>query len=300
MLPHKLGRLGVAAACALALSLPLCPACASVRAEHAQTVATAGVAWARAMEAVLVLAEETAVDADSARALSESEGLTRDARRQVLDRHEGIAVLVADMERLRRHGKLLGRYFEALHGLTETDADARARDAAVQAASAATDLGKELAGSTLLTASERELLGKSTGLAVRGVREAALGRELEARGAVIETELELQEALLAALRRTIRVDSASLRQLAAERDVAGPFVNGSIADPRGWISFRRSLVLPPATVEALADAADAASRVRTAWAALVSGRFDAAAWSSVLADADTLVALVKSLQEVRR
>ena len=300
MLPHKLGRLGVAAACALALSLPLCPACASVRAEHAQTVATAGMAWARAMDAVLVLAEETAVDADSARALSESEGLTRDARRQVLDRHEGIAALVADLERLRRHGKLLGRYFEALHGLTETDADARARDAAVQAASAATDLGKELAGSTLLTASERELLGKSTGLAVRGVREAALARELEARGAVIGTELELQEALLAALRRTIRVDSASLRQLAAERDVAGPFVNGSIADARGWISFRRSLVLPPATVEALADAADAASRVRTAWAALVSGRFDAAAWSSVLADADTLVALVRSVQEVRR
>jgi hypothetical protein len=300
MLPHKLGRLGVAAACALALSLPLCPACASVRAEHAQTVATAGMAWARAMDAVLVLAEETAVDADSARALSESEGLTRDARRQVLDRHEGIAALVADIERLRRHGKLLGRYFEALHGLTESDADARARDAAVQAASAATDLGKELAGSTLLTASERELLGKSTGLAVRGVREAALARELEARGAVIGTQLELQEALLAALRRTIRVDSASLRQLAAERDVAGPFVNGSIADPRGWISFRRSLVLPPATVEALADAADAASRVRTAWAALVSGRFDAAAWSSVLADADTLVALVRSLQEVRR
>ena len=300
MLPHKLGRLGVAAACALALSLPLCPACASVRAEHAQTVATAGMAWARAMDAVLVLAEETAVDADSARALSESEGLTRDARRQVLDRHERIAALVADMERLRRHGKLLGRYFEALHGLTETDADARARDAAVQAASAATDLGKELAGSTLLTASERELLGKSTGLAVRGVREAALARELEARGAVIGTELELQEALLAALRRTIRVDSASLRQLAAERDVAGPFVNGSIADARGWISFRRSLVLPPATVEALADAADAASRVRTAWAALVSGRFDAAAWSSVLADADTLVAFVRSVQEVRR
>jgi len=257
-------------------------------------------AWARAMDAVLVLAEETAVDADSARALSESEGLTRDARRQVLDRHEGIAALVADMERLRRHGKLLGRYFEALHGLTETDADARARDAAVRAASAAAELGKELAGSTLLTASERELLGKSTGLAVRGVREAALARELEARGATIETELELQEALLAALRRTIRVDSASLRQLAAERDVAGPFVNGSISDARGWISFRRSLVLPPATVEALADAADAASRVRSAWAALVSGRFDAAAWSSVLADAETLVALVRSVQEVRR
>jgi hypothetical protein len=300
MLHHKLGRVGVAAPCALALLLSVSSACASVRAEHAQTVATAGMAWARAMDAVLVLAEETAVDADSARALSESEGLTRDARRQVLDRHEGIAALVADMERLRRHGKLLGRYFEALHGLTETDADARARDAAVQAASAATDLGKELAGSTLLTASERELLGKSTGLAVRGVREAALARELEARGAIIEKELELQEALLAALRRTIRVDSASLRQLAAERDVAGPFVNGSIADPRGWISFRRSLVLPPATVEALADASDAASRVRTAWAALVSGRFDAAAWSAVLADADTLVALVRSVQEVRR
>ncbi|HEY6051171.1 MAG TPA: hypothetical protein VIZ58_07970, partial [Thermoanaerobaculia bacterium] len=191
--------------------------CASVRADHSRTVATAGAAWARAMDSVLVLAEETAVDADSARALSESGGLARDARRQVLERHEGIAALVADLERLRRHTRILGRYFDALHSLTETDADTRAREAAAQAASAASDLGRELTGSTLLTPSERDLLGKSAGYAVRGVREAALGRELEARGQSIEQELALEQALLVALRRNIRVDSASLRELAGER-----------------------------------------------------------------------------------
>jgi len=274
--------------------------CASVRADHSRTVATAGAAWARAMDAVLVLAEETAVDADSARALSESGGLARDARRQVLERHQGIAALVADLERLRRHTRLLGRYFDALHELTETDADVRAREAAARAAAAASDLGRELTGSTLLTAPERDLIGKSAGYAVRGVREAALARELEARGPAIEGELALEQALLVALRRNIRVDSASLRELADERDVAGPFVNGAISDPRGWISIRRSLVLPAPAVESLGDAADAASRVRGAWAALVSGRFDGSAWSAVLADAETLTDLVRSVREARR
>jgi hypothetical protein len=252
------------------------------------------------MDAVLVLAEETAVDADSARALSESGGLARDARRQVLERHEGIAALVADLERLRRHTRVLGRYFDALHALTETDADTRAREAAAQAAAAASDLGRELTGSTLLTASERDLIGKTAGYAARGAREAALAKELETRGPAIEAELALEQALLVALRRNIRVDSASLRELAGERDVAGPFVNGAITDARGWISMRRSLVLPAPAVEALGDAADAASRVRGAWAALVSGRFDGAAWSAVRADAETLLDFVRSVREARR
>jgi hypothetical protein len=284
----------------LEASLLLSLGCASVRTDHARTVATAGAASARAMDAVLVLAEETAVDADSARALSESGGLARDSRRQVLERHEGITALVADLERLRRHTKLLGRYFDALHSLTETEGDVRAREAAAQAASAASDLGRELSGSTLLTASERELLGRSAGLAARGAREAALTRELEAHGAAIEQELALQQALLAALRRNIRVDSASLRELAAQRDVAGPFVDGAIADTRTWISNRRSVVLPGPAMESLGDAADAASRLRGAWAALVSGRFDGTAWSAVLADAEDLLALAHSVREARR
>ena len=233
----------------LEASLLLALGCASIRTDHARTVATAGAASARAMDAVLVLAEETAVDADSARALSESGGLSRDARRQVLDRHEGITALVADLERLRRHTKLLGRYFDALHSLTETEGDVRAREAAARAASAASDLGRELSGSTLLTASERELLARSAGLAARGAREAALTRELEAHGAVIEQELALEQALLAALRRNIRVDSASLRELAADRDVASPFVNGTVADARARMSNRRSVVLPAPAVE---------------------------------------------------
>lgn len=280
--------------------LVLFVACASVRVDHSRTVASAGSAWARAMDAVLVLAEESAVDADSARLLSQSQGLTRDARRQLLEKHAGVAGLVTEIERLRRHARLLGRYFDALHGLTETDADIRARDAVVKAAAGASELGREISGSALLTASDRELAGKGAGFAVRAVRERALAAELEARGAAIEQELGLEQALLEAIRRQIRADAVSLRELGTERDVVRPLLEDSIADSRGWIALRRAAMLPAPALEAISAAGDSASRLRSAWAALAGGRFDEAAWSAVLADAETLVALARSVREARR
>ena len=66
------------------------------------------------------------------------------------------------------------------------------------------------------------------------------------------------------------------------------------------MSNRRSVVLPAPAVESLADAADAASRLRAAWAALVSGRFDGTAWSAVLADAEALLALAQNVRDARR
>ena len=275
-------------------------ACASVRVAHSRTVASAGSAWARAMDAVLALAEESAVDADSARLLSQSQGLSRDDRRQLLEKHAGVVTLVAEIERLRRHARLLGRYFDALHGLTETEADTRARDAVVKAAGAASDLGREISGSALLTASDRELAGKGAGFAVRGVREAALAAELEARAATIEQELGLEQALLEAIRRQIRADTASLRELGTERDVVRPLLEGSIADPRGWIALRRAAILPAPALEAISDAGDSASRLRSAWAALAGGRLDEAAWSTILADAESLAALARGFREARR
>ena len=288
-------RLGVT----VLLLLP-CAGCASVRATHAKQVASAGSAWARAMDALLRLAEETSVDADSARVLSEGARLSPGDRRRILEKHADVAATVADLERLRRHARALGRYFDALHALTETDADRSAEDAAARAAGAASDLGKELAGSPLLSASERDLIGRGARAAVRGVRERALGRELEARGAVIARELESEYEVLVAVRRQVRADAASLRELGLARDVTGPFVEGTVADARGWVARRREYVLPAAAPEALGDASEAASRLKTAWAALSEGRLDEAAWAAILADAESLVTWVRDIERARQ
>ena len=277
-----------------------CVGCASVRAEHAKRVGAAGALWAKATDAALRLAEETSVDADSARVLSEGQGLSREARREVLDRHAGVSAPVADLERLRRHARLLARYFDRLRDLSDDATDAAAEDATAKAADAAIALGRELSDSKLLTATERDALARTTRLAFRGVRERVLARELELRGDAIGRELHLQQLLLEAVRRQVHADAASISELGLARDVVRPYVEGSVSDPRGWTALRRGYLLPPEPSEILAEAGDTASRLRSAWTALAEGRFDAAAWSALAADADTLASWVRLLREVRR
>ncbi len=273
--------------------------CASVRMEHGAAVGTAGAAWGRAMDSLLLLAEETSVDADSSRALSEGQGLSREERRAVLEKHAGVEDLISDLERLRRHARLLTRYFEGLRELADPAADRAASDAAAKAAESAGDLGRELSGSKLLSASERDLLSKTAGLLVRGVRERALDREVAARASAIDHELAVQKTLLDALRREIRADTVSLRELGRQRDVARPYLENRVQDPAAWIAQRRLYTLPPAVGDILADASDTASRLRSAWAALAQGRLDGAAWSTLLADADALASWVRAVREAR-
>jgi hypothetical protein len=290
-------RLGLVPA---VLGFVLCSACASVRVRHAKDAGTAGGEWAKAADAVLRVAEETAVDADSARLLSEAQGLPKESRREVLEKHAAVSTVVADLERLRRHARLLGRYFDRLHDLSDGAADSSVEDATSKAADAVVTLGSEVSGSKLLTAAERDAISRTARLAARAGREAALSRELAARGDVIAKELELERAALDAVRRTIRADAATLRELGLARDVVRPYLENAVGDPSGWIAARRTFVLPADPSEALATASDAASRLKSAWAALVEGRFDAAAWSTVVADAGEVIAYVKLLQEARK
>ncbi len=283
-----------------AVWLLLACGCTSVRLGHAAAVGTAGAAWGRAMDALLVLAEETALDADSARALSEGQGLAREERRIVLEKHAGVENEIADLERLRQHARLLARYFEALRELADSAVDTAASGAAARALEGATTLGREISGSTLLTASERDLLSKSAGLLVRGVRERALSRELSARGPAVEHELLVQQTLLKALRRKVRADAASLRELGRQADVARPYLENRIPDPAAWIAHRRISLLPAAAGDILSEATDTASRLRSAWAALAEGRLDRGAWSALVADADALTSWVRALREARR
>lgn len=288
------------AAAAAALGLLLGSACVSVRARHARDAGTAGAEWAKATDAVLRFAEETAVDADSARALSEAQGLPKDSRREVLEKHGNIAAVVTDLQRLRRHARLLGRYFEHLHDLSDDATDKSAEEATGRAADALVTLGQEVSGTKLLTAADRDAISRTVAFTARAGREAALSRELARRGDTIARELELERAVLDAVRRMVSADAATIRELGLARDVVRPYVENRVEDPPGWIASRRGYVLPPDPSEALATASDAASRLKTAWAALVEGRYDGAAWSAIAADSEALISWVKLVQDARR
>ena len=268
-------------------------ACASTI-PHARRIASAGAAYGKACDALLGVAEEKSVDADSARLLSEGQGVSREDRRALLERHAAASELVAELERLRQHARLLTRYFETLGSLADDAADTEAGEQIAGVAGALNNVGQALSGSRLLSSDETDLLSKAARLTVRSVRNRALDRELIARADAIDRELRIQQALLSALRRKLQADIASIATLGRERDVTRPFVEATITDPRGWIALRRGYLLAPRGVEALSDASDAASKLRSAWAAFVEGRFDEAAQAGLMTDLDEIVAFAES------
>ena len=294
MIPSAARALWLGASFGAALLLSGC-----ATTERAAHIASAGGAYGRAMDGLLVSAEQTAADADSARLLSEARGLPRAQRQELLTKHDGVSATLSDLERLRRHGRLLTRYFEALGRLAANDADTAAADATADAAAALNRLGSELTGSTLLTSAERDLLSQTAALTVEGVRRAALDRELKTRASSIDRELAIQQTLLDAVRRKLRVDLDSVAVLGRERDVTRPFLDDAVDDPRGWIALRREYLLPPASAEALKSASDAASKLRSAWRAYAAGRFDETARNALMADIETMVSYAGAVRKVQ-
>jgi hypothetical protein len=279
-------RLALLAAAAVFLTA----ACASTI-PHAKKVASAGAAYGKATDTLIGAAEETSLDADSARLLSEAQGLSREDRRALLEKHAAAADLVAELEKLRKHSRLLTRYFEALGSLADDAVDTEAANQINGIADSLNSAGQSLAGSKLLSSAETDLISKAARLTVQAVRSAALSRELAARADTIDRELRIQQAFLTALRRKLQADLASIAALGRERDVTRPFLEGSIADQRAWIALRRSYILAPRSVEALSDASEAASKLRSAWKAFVAGGVDE---STLLSDLEAVMSFAES------
>ena len=284
------------AATLTALFAAACASTTPATIPNARRVASAGAAYGKAIDALIAATEETSVDADSARLLSEAQGLSREDRRALLQKHASAADLVVELERLRKHARLLTRYFEALGNLADDTVDTNAGKEIGSVADALNSAGKALSGSKLLSSAGTDALTEGTKLIVRGVRSGALSKELTLRADAINQELRLQQALLDALRRKVEADLASIATLGRERDITRPFLDSLIADERAWIALRRSYLLAPRKVEALSEASDAASKLRSAWAGFVEGKFDEAARAALLADLDSILAFAESVK----
>jgi hypothetical protein len=287
----------------LALLLPavlFLGGCASST-SHVKELASSGVAYGSALDTLLTVTEETALDASSARALSQAQGVKTPARRvEILEgQDKAIALTLGDLEKLRAHARLLKRYFQALANLADKATDETVSKAVAGSAQALEKLGNELGSSRALTAEQKDALGKAAGLVVQGVRERAIARELEARANVIDRQLQIHQELLLALRKKLKADSESVYDIGYARDIRRPFESDTIAGARDWISQRRAYLLMDRSIDALEKAADAASRLRSAWKACVENRLDAGALADAMSQIDSAVALAETMKASR-
>ena len=272
-------------------------ACATARVGQFDAFARAGIQFTDAVQPVVDEAFETAVATDTLMLL-EARGSLSDTmeRLKYLQRSdEDLGQRLKILNDLKRHAALLKSYFIALRALAQTDE-----------ASGMTTATRDLVGNmrTLngqITDAEGsrvdEFLGQGVSIAVSTFQSAALNRELQANAAVIERELDLQQAVLAAIGDDMRADLEA--QLTAQyRDrVELPYARDDSV-PSDWNRRRIEAFRRRARLTSLDAAAAAARSLRVAYVALVENRLDSTGIGLLVDDIQRIITLAEGVADL--
>lgn len=264
-------------------------------------VAGAGIAYADEVSPLLDRAFELAAAVDSEALVAARPGLAAERRREVLREFDA-----AMTERLdayaaaKAHNQLLRSYFLALRTLTAPEGPKGIGKAAKRLTAELGKLSPRLKKARMGDVAVIGLVEPAAGISVASFKSAALRRELEARGAAIERELALQEALVSALARQVRADREVLSVRFRNEEVVQPYVDAKRL-PRTWPARRLRSLRDTGEVEAARAAEQAIRSLRRAYVAAVEGRLDAGRAAALATTVEGFVELVSRLgSEARR
>lgn len=287
-----LSRLGRALSAGIAglILISATGACAA-RTSQFGNFATAGDAYVKAADVVLDEAGTAAIRADTAIMVGARPNLPADQRgKRLLAANTALKTRAAILRDLRRHGRVLQRYFETLAAVANSDAPEAAAAAAQETFGAIAGLSSALKASPL-----KPVVPAVTKLIVGSFKVRILEDELRARADAVAAELALQEALFKVIGDQLKTD-LQVQLNVLERDkVVAPFA-GDEALPKDWGQTREQVIKSQAASESLDAAARAAAALRGAFTAVVANRFDRAAFDSLLDDIGEVLAIIESIQ----
>lgn len=268
-------------------------ACAA-RVTQFHDFATAGVSYQRAADTVLDDAGTAAIRADNAVLVRARPDIPTSKQRQtdVLQHNRELQQRMAILRDLRRHGRVLQRYFQALAAIAESKAPEAAAAAAGDTFSALSDLS-----TTLKSSQAGAVVPPLAKLVVGSFKVRALETELTQRADAIAAELKLQEVLFKIVGDTFRTDLRVQLNTMETGQVIAPFA-ADAALPSSWATTRETFLKASASAESADAAARAAAAMQAAFTALVQNRFDHAAFNSLLDDIGEVLSIAEQLAPV--
>jgi hypothetical protein len=278
----------------IAVVAPLLAACGSAacaaRTTQFHDFATAGVTYVKASEAVLEEAGTSAIGADSAILVSRrAETPVGDRTARVLAANKVLKERVTILRDIRRHGRVLQRYFEALASIAESNAPESAAKAAESAFGALADLSTSIKNSSLKPA-----VPGLTKLIVGSFKVRILENELRQRADAIAAELALQEAAFTEVGKLLQSDIRVQLNILESRQVVQAFA-ADVALPKEWAQTREQVITATAASASASAGARAAAALREAFEAVVANRFDRAAFNSLLDDIGDMLTIAEQL-----
>lgn len=251
--------------------------------------ATAGVSYQRAADTVLDDAGTAAIRADNAVLVKTRPDISTSKRQtDVLQHNRDLQKRMAILRDLRRHGRVLQRYFQALADIAESKTPEAAAAAASETFTALSSL------STTLKSQAGAVVPPLTKLVVGSFKVRALENELKRRAEAIAAEIKLQEVLYKVVGDTLRTDLRVQLNTIETGQVIAPFAADAKL-PSSWGTTRETFLKASASAESTDAAARAAAAMEEAFTALVQNRFDHAAFNSLLDDIGEVLSIAEQL-----
>lgn len=264
--------------------------------EEYQRLAEAGTAYVQSLDTLLKFAGETKIDTTSEQILN----LDRVSNQSVEDYNKITEQDIKRLEiliRIRRHNRLLARYFALLDQLASSNAPDRAQEEITGIVGTINNVSSELVGSEFFTDQADSIISALPRLIISSQIEGALKDELEARADTINKELKIQELLLSELSKSITSDIAIIENSKQTRLVIRPLTDEEvISKPDNWINDRNQVLTKMANLEELANAEQAANSFRMMFNDFVEGEFDQARFNFYLGQIESFLTFVESLK----
>lgn len=289
----------------LALITLLATGCASTNVQRAKDLSSAGINYAHATSAVVDVAIDSIIDADSEakiRATRPSSLEPPEVRKTMLeDTDRQLVVGVVLYTELRSSIGALEAYFLALQGLAN-ESQADATGAAVKTlATRINSLNKTLDKEVVLSdAQVKELEGLSKLVATQ-VHGAIVGEALKRDAAVIGKSLLLQQLVLKTAEGDIATAISQENNRFWVAKVLTPYQQGTI--DAEWVESRRKYIKVKAlgkSLETISKAQAASAQMEATWKKILRGEFSAAELAASLKETDELLTAVAALKAAER
>lgn len=290
----------------LALTALFAAGCATTNVKRATDLSLAGVSYARATSAVIDLAIDSAIDADSESTVLATRppvAGTPDERRTELEKSDrGLIEGVVLYTELRSSIGALEAYFLALQALAN-GSQADATEAAVTTLAARINSLNSTLGSKVppLSGEQTKALSGLSKLVATQVHGAVVGRVLKEDAEVIGKAILLQQLTLRTAERDIATAIRGENNRFYVSKVLTPYQQGTI--DAAWVESRRKYIKVQAlgrSLETVRTAQAAAAQMQATWQKILSGEFSVAELAASLKETDELLAAVVALRTAER
>jgi hypothetical protein len=282
---------------AVALLLGIVTSACAARATQFGDFAQAGLTYVKASEVVIDEAGTASIRANNAILVKNRPAIPPDKRLVEINEHnELLKERLVILQDIRRHGRLLQRYFQALAEVAGSDAPQTAAAAAEAAFASLSKLSPAIRTAKVGAASVGELIPAITTPIVASFKVRALERELELRSEAIANEIALEEAAFTAIGQGLGTDLQVQLNTFETEQVNNPFAADGVL-PGNWAGNREQLLKMTGTVASTGAAAAAARNLRTSFESLVNNQFDRAALDSLLLDINAMLDIATKIAE---